>query len=171
MGLFADQKAFDLIARKSFKLEQAFGDLVKVVNIVRQHFIGFLVAIIHDASNFLVNHALRFLRHVLRACHRMTEEHFFLIVLIGQRPKLVAHAPLGDHGFCHLRRLRNIRRCTRRNLVVAKDQFLGDTSTHSNRQIRIHLFTCDGELIGLRQAHNHAKSPATRNNRCLMDRI
>src|SRR5260370_5677572 len=72
--------------------------MVELMEVAGQNLARGALALVDDASDFLVDHLGGGVGDILALGHRVTEEDLFLVLAVTQRAELLAEAELGDHA-------------------------------------------------------------------------
>src|SRR5688572_479869 len=169
--LLAAQQGLHLVAGDRLVLHQRLGDGLEVVPALADDPARRILALGDDAADLLVDQPRRVLRHVLALRDGVAEEDLLLVLVVAQRPELLAHAPLGDHAAGKVGRLHDVARGTGVEVILAVDRLLGATAAERHGDARLAPLLGVAELVPLRQVHGHAQRPAARDDRHLVQRI
>ena len=99
------------------------------------------------------------LGNILLARHRIAEEHFFLVLAIGDGAERVGETPARHHHACELGRLLDVGRSAGSDLLAAEHEFLGDAAAHhdGNREV-----ICSRLIDSLSRSGNCMTMPSAR---------
>jgi hypothetical protein len=97
------------------------------------------------------------------------DEHRVVVVRQGDRPELVAHAPLAHHLARQLGRALDVVLRARRD--VADHQLLGHAAAEEHAEVREDLPALQAVRVLLGELHGEAERHAARDDRHLMQRV
>src|SRR3546814_7095832 len=126
MDRFAANDLVDLVARQRLVFEQRLRVAMQLVHMLGQDAARLVLALLDEMAGFLVDQRGGVIGYVLALRHRMTEEHLLLVVGIAKPAELVAETELGAHPPGIVRRDLDVLRRARRDVLLARSEFLGD---------------------------------------------
>ena len=170
MRRFAFHDAFDLFAGKGFVFQQALCQTFEFFLMVSDHFKGTVVTFVDDALHFGFDQFLGGRRNAEPACAAIgliTGCCFGIIDV----PDLVRHTHAHHHAACQLAGLHDIAHRARGDSLSAVLENFCRFARHGHGDLLFGFVLEHLQLVHFGQAHHHAQSTATRNDRRLIDRI
>ena len=143
------------------------GELVELLPILFQQLRGPHGRLTQHAGDFIIDDLRRVLAELALLIDVAAEERVFVGTLTGHRPQLFAHAPVGHHLPGDPRGLREV--VFRAGRVFAEDEFLSRSPAQDEDEAVVKIGLADVHPVFLRDELGHAKGPATRNDRHLVE--
>ena len=168
MDLVAAHRRLALVARQRLVLQQRIGQADEFLVVLGQDLARAFIGGVDEALDLGVDGLGGRLRDVLLATHAHAEEHFLVVLAVGHRAELVGIAKARDHRAGKPRRLLDVARCTRRDVLLAERDLLGHAAAHGDRQLRGELDVFHRVAVTFGQELDHAERSAARNDRRLV---